>query len=121
MIPVIRKAFFYLIKVAMEKQATNGGKLKTPAGRKFLLAILIWATATVMCLCPPLISAFVFKQNPLVVLSGSEWVTVIGMIGAFYFGANVAQKKLIQPAATNEETPTPTDAEPAKPAETEGK
>lgn len=69
---------------------------KTPAGRKYGLAIMIFAAATLLCAVTPILSVFVFKlAAPLVLLTGSEWVTVMSMIGAFYFSANVAQKKLV--------------------------
>lgn len=69
---------------------------KSPAGRKYGLAIMIFIAATILCAVPPCISIFVYKiQMPLILLSGSEWVTVMSMIGAFYFSANVAQKKFI--------------------------
>jgi len=78
------------------KQETINKFARTPAGRKYGLALMIFVTATLLCAIPPCISVFVYKiQTPLILLSGSEWVTIMSMIGAFYFSANVAQKKWI--------------------------
>lgn len=81
------------LKVLMNK--TTFEKLsKTPAGRKYALALMIFVAATLLCAVTPVLSVFVFKTQALVLLTGSEWVTVVSMLGAFYFSANVAQKKL---------------------------
>ncbi len=66
------------------------------ASRKYTLALLIFSAATIMCAIPPALAVFVFKTAPLIILSGSEWISVMGMLGGFYFGANVLQKKFIK-------------------------
>jgi len=66
---------------------------KTSAGRKYALALMIFFAATLLCSITPILSVFVFKTEPLFILTGSEWVTVVSMLGAFYFSANVVQKK----------------------------
>ena len=100
-----------------ENKNVSGGKLtKTSAGRKFLLTILIFCAATLMCIVPPVVSSFVFKaDSPLMVLSGAEWVSVMSLICAFYFGANVAQKHLLNKTTpqTNGENPSPSDPPPS--------
>lgn len=76
------------------------------SSRKYRFIIYVFLAATVMCLFPPLISVLVFKlPTPLVVLGGGEWVTVISMLGGFYFGANVIQKRLLK--QTEVSTPDP--------------
>jgi hypothetical protein len=62
--------------------------------KKYTLALLIFFAATIMCFVPPVVSALVLKVTPLIVITGSEWVSVISMIGAFYFAANVVQKQI---------------------------
>ncbi len=110
MLAVARKVILHLLKVLMDK-STKDRLSKTPAGRKYALAIMIFAAATLMCVITPCLSMFVFKAaTPLVILSGSEWVTVMSMIGAFYFSANVAQKRLVGPT-----DPTPVDPPPPEP------
>jgi hypothetical protein len=65
--------------------------------RKYRFIILVFTAATVMCICPPVISVFFLKMaNPLVILSGAEWITVMSMLGGLYFGANVIQKHLLK-------------------------
>jgi len=67
------------------------------ASRKYILTILIFLAGTLLCGLPPLLSVFVYNCSPaLIILSGTEWVTVITMLCGFYFGANVAQKKLMK-------------------------
>jgi hypothetical protein len=67
------------------------------ASRKYVLTLLIFFAATVICLLPPIVSMFILgKTSPLTILSGTEWTTVMGMLCAFYFGANVAQKHILK-------------------------
>jgi hypothetical protein len=107
MLAIVRNLIFQLLKAAMSK--TSAEKLsKTPAGRKYALAIMIFIAATLLCAITPTISVFVYKTAPLVLLTGSEWVTVISMLGAFYFSANVAQKK-IAPNLHKKEADEPTE------------
>ena len=69
---------------------------KDKDSRKYRIVLLIFFAATLMCICPPVVSALVMKMTaPLVILSGSEWVTVMGMVGGLYFGANVWEKKVV--------------------------
>lgn len=97
---IIEKEILKKIKIETAKEIRNDS-------RKYKLALLIFAAATIMCLFPPLIAVFVFKTAPLIVLSGEAWVTVMGMLGGFYFGANILQKKFVQdaPAQNKDEQP----------------
>ena len=62
--------------------------------RKWFLVLSIIILATLGTFLPPLISAWVFGESvPLVILSGTEWVSVISMIVAAYIGGNVWQKR----------------------------
>lgn len=64
--------------------------------RKYRFILLVFIAATLMCAIPPILAVFVFKIPPLVILSGGEWITIMSMLGGFYFGANVIQKKLLK-------------------------
>lgn len=95
--------------MAKNKQEANGKEENGNmlSSRKYLLAILIFAVATLLCGLPPTLSIFVFKNTtPLIILTGSEWVAVVSMIGAFYFGANVTQKTLLNGENGTTEKPT---------------
>jgi hypothetical protein len=62
--------------------------------RKWDLVLLVFFTAVVAVLVPPLVSVWVFGKAPLVVLSGTEFVSLITLIVSTYFGANVLQKNI---------------------------
>lgn len=102
----IEAATIKLVKQETAKEIRNDS-------RKYKLALLIFAAATIMCLFPPIIAVFIFKTTALIVLSGEAWVTVMSMLGGLYFGANILQKKFAQDntvTAENMEKPE----EPAK-------
>lgn len=62
--------------------------------RKWFLILVIVCLATVGAFVPPMISAWVFGEpKPLVIISGTEWVSVISMIVAAYITGNVWQKR----------------------------
>lgn len=65
--------------------------------RKYKLTLLILLIATVMCLLPPVVSVLILKLPSLVILSGTEWISVVTLVAGFYFGANVAEKKMTPP------------------------
>lgn len=77
------------------KQSKNS-EYKATDSRKYKLTLLIFAAATIMCLIPPLVSIFVFKLAVpgIVILSGTEWVSLMSILCGFYFGTNVWQKKI---------------------------
>lgn len=61
--------------------------------RKWKLVLLVVILATLGAFLPPLISAWLFgAEKPLVILSGTEWVSVVTLSVSAYFGANVWQK-----------------------------
>lgn len=68
--------------------------VKFADSRKYTFAFLIFITATLMCVLPPTISSWLLKKEPLIILSGTEWISVVSLVGGFYFGANVWQKKI---------------------------
>ena len=71
--------------------------------RKYKITLLVFFAAVIMCLFPPIISMFIFKMTtPLIVLSGTEFVSVISLVFSAYFASNVYQKKII-PEITNSE------------------
>lgn len=73
-------------------EAANGNGAQYPS-RKWKLVLLVVMLATVGAFLPPLISAWLLgAEKPLVILSGTEWVSVITLSVSAYFGANVWQK-----------------------------
>lgn len=71
----------------------NGNGERRQMSRKWALALLVVILATVGAFIPPLVSAWIFKAaKPLVILTGTEWVSVITMVTAAYIGGNVWQK-----------------------------
>ena len=67
--------------------------------RKYKLALLIFITTSLLCILPPCISVFIFKVAPLVILSGTEYVTILTTLMGIYFSANVYEKKIITETA----------------------
>jgi hypothetical protein len=62
--------------------------------RKWYLTLLIIAICTIGTFVPPILSVWVLdEKTPLVILSGSEYVTLITLIISVYFGANVWEKR----------------------------
>lgn len=83
-----------LQKGNMTNSSINSGIL---ASRKYILTLLIFVAALLLCAVPPVLSVFVFgKDVPLIILSGGEWITVMSLICGFYFSANVAQKHILK-------------------------
>lgn len=70
------------------------GNDKQRRSRKWFLILLIIGLSTVGAFIPPMISAWVFGEpKPLVIISGTEWVSVISMIVAAYITGNVWQRR----------------------------
>jgi len=80
----------------MTTDNTNGFKgYKKTQSRKWKLVLLVLIMATVSMFLPPLISAWLLKTAvPLVLISGTEWVSVVTLVVSAYFGMNVWQKKV---------------------------
>jgi len=83
---------------------TNGQFVKYPS-RKWKLVLLVVILATIGAFLPPLASIWLFcAEKPLVILSGTEWVSIVTMVASAYFGVNVWQKhvekKPIDPSAS---------------------
>lgn len=67
---------------------------KTYRSRKWFLTLLIFTISTIGTFVPPMVGAWVFGETkPLVILSGTEWVSLISMVAAAYIGGNVWQKR----------------------------
>jgi hypothetical protein len=61
--------------------------------RKWKLVLLVVVLATVGAFLPPPISVWLLgADKPLVILSGTEWVSILTLVVSAYFGANVWQK-----------------------------
>lgn len=68
---------------------------RTRRSRKWFLTLLITGIATLAAFAPPLLSMWLFgADEPLVILSGVEWVSVITLVCSGYFTSNVFQKKV---------------------------
>lgn len=63
--------------------------------RKWRLALLAIFLATLGAFLPPAISLWVFESyKPLIILSGTEWVSVVTLVVGLYIGGNVYQKHI---------------------------
>ena len=61
--------------------------------RKWKLVLLVVLIAAIGTIIPPLISAWVFKAaTPLIILTGTEFVSLITLVVSAYMGANILQK-----------------------------
>lgn len=81
----------------MTSENENGSVyvLKQQTSRKWILVVLVLTLATLCAFVPPMLSAWVFgAAKPLILLSGTEWVSVITMVTAAYIGGNVWQKHI---------------------------
>lgn len=71
----------------------NGDSGSQYPSRKWKLIMMVVIVATVAAFLPPLVSAWLMgTDKPLVILSGTEWVSVVTISISAYFGANVWQK-----------------------------
>ena len=62
--------------------------------RKWFLVLLVITLASVGAFVPPVVSILLKAVKPLIILSGTEWVSVITMVTAAYIGGNVWQKHI---------------------------
>jgi len=109
-----------------KKQQNQENKDNRTSSRKYKLTLYAFIAATIIVLFPPLISAFAFKAlTPLVILTGTEYITLISMVFGTYFGANVWQAKLlgnnqislnkpIEPEKDDDKDPPPSTENPPK-------
>lgn len=73
--------------------ANDNGNGAQYVSRKWKLVLLVVILATVGAFLPPLISAWLLgADKPLVILSGTEWVSIVTLSVSTYFGANVWEK-----------------------------
>lgn len=63
--------------------------------RKWRLVLLVLLAIILGTFVPPLISAWVFEAEPLIILTGGHFVTLVTLIVSAYFGANIWQKKIL--------------------------
>lgn len=70
-----------------EKKKKESG---TVTNRKWHLILFVVLIATIGLFAPPLLSVWLFKAVvPLVLISGTEYVSLITLVVSAYFGANV--------------------------------
>jgi len=63
--------------------------------KKWALVLLVVLLSSLGVFLPPIISIWIFKAiTPLVVISGTEYVSLLTFIVSAYFGANVWQKHI---------------------------
>ena len=63
--------------------------------RKWRLVLIVILLSTLGVLIPPLISSWVFQSvRPLIIISGSEYVSLVTLVVSAYFGVNVWQKHI---------------------------
>jgi len=80
----------------------NGAEYKKINSRKWRLTLLILLITTIGTFVPPIISTWFLKYSqPLEVLSGGHFVTLVTLIVSAYFGMNVWQKKIEKDAENN--------------------
>jgi hypothetical protein len=66
---------------------------KAYMSRKWFLTLFLVALSTIGAFFPPIISAILEIEKPVIILSGTEWVSLVSMITAFYLSSNVFQKR----------------------------
>lgn len=85
----------------------------SPTSRKYKIVLLLIFISAIMCFLPPIVSVMVLKAaSPLIVLTGTEWVSAMTMICGFYFGANVWQKKMTTSTQPEQNTSQETEETP---------
>jgi hypothetical protein len=79
----------------MVEYLTDDDKFGKYHSRKWILILTIFGVATLGVFAPPMISSWIFKATePLTIVSGTEFVSLITLIITAYFGFNVWQKKV---------------------------
>ena len=75
----------------MKKEKKHGKKESgITTNRKWRLILFVVIIATIGLFAPPLLSVWLFKAVvPLVLISGTEYVSLITLVVSAYFGANV--------------------------------
>lgn len=78
-----------------EKNGNGFKEYKKGQSRKWRLALLVVMLATFGVFLPPIISLWILESSKaLIILSGTEWVSVITMVVGLYIGGNVYQKHI---------------------------
>ena len=62
--------------------------------RKWILVLLVLVIATLGTFIPPIISMWRNQAEPLQVLTGGNFVTIISIVLSAYFGFNVLEKRV---------------------------
>ena len=87
-----------LVKKMVKKG--KSGYQKTQS-RKWRLTLLVVIISTLGVFIPPIVSSWIFGTTPLIIISGTEYVSVLTLIVSAYFGANVIQKRFDGKASVN--------------------
>jgi hypothetical protein len=74
---------------------SNFFNFQVDPSKKWRLVLLVVLMASLGTIVPPILSIWVFKAvTPLVIISGTEYVSLLTLIVSAYFGANVLQKQV---------------------------
>lgn len=74
--------------------------------RKWRLVLMVLVISTLGAFIPPILSAWVFRdENVLVILSGTQLVSLISIIVSAYFGFNVWQKSIFKEEGNDKKNP----------------
>jgi hypothetical protein len=80
----------------------NDNEYKKTQSRKWKLVLLVVSLVTVGAFIPPMVSMWIFGAlKPLVIVSGTEFVSILTLVVSAYFGANVWQKHVEQKSSLN--------------------
>lgn len=75
---------------------TKNNEYQKNQSRKWKLVLLVILIATIGTLIPPIISVWCFNTSPLIIISGTEYVSILTLVVSAYFGANVLQKYVMK-------------------------
>jgi len=74
---------------------SNFFNFQVDPSKKWRLVLLVVLMASLGTIVPPILSLWLFKAaTPLVIISGTEYVSLLTLIVSAYFGANVWQKQV---------------------------
>jgi len=75
--------------------STDDNIADSGTSKKWTLVLLVVLLSSLGVFLPPIVSIWIFKAvTPLVVISGTEYVSLLTFIVSAYFGANVWQKHI---------------------------
>lgn len=89
------------------------------SSKKWRLVLLVVLLASLGTIVPPILSLWLFDAaTPLVIISGTEYVSLLTLIVSAYFGANVWQKQVQKGTALDGSTVDTSEIDNSDPADT---